>query len=330
MSVAACNVLLSSAGRRVALLRAFQDDLRAMQVAGTVSVADASPLTAAGHLAASLDRLPRVDAPTFADALIEVCDRRSIGLVVPTIDPELPVLAGIAERLREAGVHPLISGSATTAIAGDKWRTHEHLAAAGIPTPPQWRPDEVRAAAKDLPFPLIAKPVAGSASIGIVVLADVEAVRRHDELDDSYLVQQLVPGREHTVDVWVGRDGQVWDVVARERLEVRGGEVSKGVTRRDGAVLEAARAVAASLPDAYGPLTIQVFRDDVGVQVIEVNARFGGGFPLAWEAGAHFPRWAIADALDLDPGPRAWHWQADLLMLRFDDAVYLSASEVGW
>jgi carbamoyl-phosphate synthase large subunit len=96
MSVAACNVLLASAGRRVALLRAFQNDLRAMQVAGTVSAADASPRTAAGHLAASLDRLPRVDDPTFADALIEVCDRRSIRLLVPTIDPELPVLAALA------------------------------------------------------------------------------------------------------------------------------------------------------------------------------------------------------------------------------------------
>jgi carbamoyl-phosphate synthase large subunit len=229
-----------------------------------------------------------------------------------------------------AGVHPLLSGPATTAIASDKWRTHEHLLNAGIPTPAQWRPDEVRAADDELPYPLIAKPVAGSASIGIVRLDDAAAVRRHTELDDGYIVQRFVPGREYTVDVWVGRDGEVWDAVARERLEVRGGEVSKGVTRREGAVLEVATAVAASLPDAYGPLTIQVFRDEKDVHVIEVNARFGGGFPLAWEAGAHFPRWAIADALDLDPGARPWPWVADLVMLRFDDAVYLPSTEVAW
>jgi carbamoyl-phosphate synthase large subunit len=325
-----CNVLLSSAGRRVALLRAFERDLDHLGVDGAVAAVDASPLTAAGHLASWLEPIPSVGDPTYVDALLDVCHRHEVRVLVPTIDPELPVLAALAGRLRAVGVHPLVSGPATTAIAGDKWRTHRHLVDAGIPTPAQWRPDEARAAADDLPYPLIAKPVAGSASVGLVRLDDAAALHRNTELDDGYLVQRCVRGREHTVDIWVGRDGEVWDAVARERLEVRGGEVSKGVTRRDGAVLEAATAVAESLPDAYGPLTIQVFRDGTDVHVIEVNARFGGGFPLAWEAGAHFPRWAITDALDLDPAPRPWPWVADLVMLRFDEAVFLPSAEVEW
>ena len=61
--------------------------------------------------------------------------------------------------------------------------------------------------------------------------------------------------------------------------------------------------------------------------VIEVNARFGGGFPLAREAGADFPRWLVEEVAGLPSTAREDGWQDGLVMLRYDAAVFVDAPD---
>ncbi len=91
------------------------------------------------------------------------------------------------------------------------------------------------------------------------------------------------------------------EAVPRRRLEVRGGEVSKAVTARLDDVEGLAREIGRCLPAAFGALNVQLFREEASgtLAVIEVNARFGGGYPLADAAGAIFPRWLVEEAIGL-------------------------------
>jgi carbamoyl-phosphate synthase large subunit len=99
--------------------------------------------------------------------------------------------------------------------------------------------------------------------------------------------------------------------------------VSKAVTIREQGAIGLARKVAEALPGAYGPLNMQCFVDRETVVVIEINARFGGGYPLAFEAGANFPLWLLRRRLNLELPGWCDEWKDNLTMLRFDSAVFL-------
>ena len=53
-----------------------------------------------------------------------------------------------------------------------------------------------------------------------------------------------------------------------------------------------------------------------------VNARFGGGYPLAHHAGARFADWLL-DEIDGRPCRAHDGWREGVTMLRYDDAVFL-------
>jgi carbamoyl-phosphate synthase large subunit len=145
------------------------------------------------------------------------------------------------------------------------------------------------------------------------------------------VVQATAPGDEYTVDVLVQRDGRCVCTVPRRRLEVRAGEVSKGVTVRNAAIEHLTKDVAERLPGAYGVLNIQLFHDPAtgNVQVIEINPRFGGGYPLSQRAGAPLARWLLEEVAGLPSSATNQEWRAGVVMLRFDDAVFVDAGQVG-
>jgi carbamoyl-phosphate synthase large subunit len=111
-------------------------------------------------------------------------------------------------------------------------------------------------------------------------------------------------------------------------METRAGEVSKGLTVKDHRLMDVAHAVAEALPGAYGPLNIQCFMDQSGtIRIIEINARFGGGYPLAHHAGGRFTDWLL-DELDGKCLSYCDDWTDDLAMLRYDEAVFVPGSGV--
>jgi carbamoyl-phosphate synthase large subunit len=175
------------------------------------------------------------------------------------------------------------------------------------------------AAPDDWSFPLIAKPARGSASIGV---RTIEGVADLVGAADDIVVQARAAGHEYTVDVYVDLAGAVVEAVPRRRIEVRAGEVSKGRTERHGAATKVAGGVAERLAELglRGPMNVQVFCDGEDVNVIEMNPRFGGGYPLAHHAGAHFTQWLVDETIG-GKSVRSEGWTEGLVMLRYDAEV---------
>jgi carbamoyl-phosphate synthase large subunit len=296
------NVLFTAAGRRVSLVRQFQRALRTLGDSGLTISADASATAPAHQVADHAVALPRVDAAAYVPALLEMCRGHDVRLLVPLIDPELPVLAAHRAAFAAIGTTVLVSDPATVAIASDKRRTAEHAAGHGFRVPRTLDPDAMTTA--DLP--VFAKPAGGSASEGAAVVRTLPELAWRRSVYPDLLVQELLTGAEYTVDVWCDISGQVRCAVPRRRLAVRAGEVSKGVT---------------------GCLTLQVFKAPNGtLTLVEINARFGGGFPLSAHAGADYPLWALQESRGDTPDyARGEAFRDGLMMLRYDDELIVSA-----
>jgi len=325
-----CTVLISSAGRRVALLECFRTALKSLGLQGRVIAVDMSPLSSAFHRADVGYVVPRCTDEEFVPRMLEICRQEHVRLIVPTIDTELPVYAKHRASFESIGTHILVSSTETVSLSGDKVLTHRWLVEHGFPTVRQAPPAEVIRDPSVWQFPLVAKPVRGSASIGLARVHDGDELRTAVR-GGEYIVQTIAPGREFTVDVLVDREGRARCAVPRLRIEVRAGEVSKGMTVRHPHLEGLARQLCEARPGAYGVTTVQLFYDEASgeTSVIEINPRFGGGFPLAWRAGAHYPRWILEELLGLPPTVRDDGWRDGLVMLRYDEAVFVDAASVG-
>ena len=321
------TVLLSSGGRRAALLDALRRGGAAAGVSVNTIVTDRSPLSAAGHLADGYELVPPVASAEFIPAMADVVRRHGVDVIVPTIDPELAVLADGRAQLEAAGATVLVSDKTTVDICSDKARSSGWLTATGFDVPRQYSFDE----AADLPldvWPLFFKPLEGSSSIGAHPVHSPAEVELATARFGAGVIEELVVGPEYTVDCWVDPAGRCGAAVPRRRLAVRAGEVAKGSTECHEAIEVTARAIAEALPGGRGPVTIQAIDTDCGPRFIEINPRFGGGYPLSHEAGAWYTAVLIAEVAGTDIDPTWFEWRGDLVMLRYDDAVFVPRHRV--
>jgi carbamoyl-phosphate synthase large subunit len=122
-------------------------------------------------------------------------------------------------------------------------------------------------------------------------------------------------------------DGQLWAVVSRQRIEVRWGEVAKGRTIQQEAILQGCQAIAAGL-QAIGPITVQCMLRSGQPYFTEINARFGGGLPLGIAAGVPSPHWYLAEAagLPVEPPPLG-SYRIGLYLTRHDESAFLTEED---
>lgn len=316
-------MLITSAGRRVELLLSFRASAAALGIDLEIFACDLRPeWSPACHEADRAFAVPRADDSGYVDAVLEICRENGVTLVVPTIDPELYPLALASDRFAAIGTTVSVSGARLVGIARDKFLTAEFLATHGIPAP-RTAPIAVAASsASDWKWPLLVKPAHGSSGRGVRIVHNV-AELREVEIDEPFVAQELLRGREHTVNMFFDRAGQMRCAVPHERIQIRAGEVEKGVTRRSPQLERIARDIAAALPEPRGALCFQVMMDDAGdARVFEINARFGGGYPLAHRAGATFSTWLLEEALGRTPSAHDG-WLENLIMLRYDAAVFV-------
>jgi carbamoyl-phosphate synthase large subunit len=316
------NLLLTSAGRRNQLLECFRASATSLRLPLRVLAADLRPeLSSACRSADAVFAVPACAAPGYVDALLEICAREKVGLLVPTIDPELRPLSDARERFAKIGTTVVVSGPAAVRVARDKLATANALAAGGLPAPRSLLLRDYLRDPSALEGAVIAKPISGSSSAGLV------RPRSAAELvglpADGYVVQEYWSGDEYTVNVFLDSAGRVVSAVPHLRMSVRSGEVSQGRTVRHAGLLAAADRLAHAVPGLRGPVCFQaIVRADGAVGIFELNARFGGGYPLAHEAGARFAQWLLEEAAGL-PSSASPEWEEGVLMLRYDAAVFV-------
>ena len=128
--------------------------------------------------------------------------------------------------------------------------------------------------------------------------------------------------QEYTIDAYYDRAGVLRCFVPRIRLETRAGEVSKSITRKD-KFFDYLNEALNAIKGARGCVTFQFFvnLDNQDFKAIEINPRFGGGYPLSYAAGANYPKWIIKEYLLSQKVEDFGEWDNNLMMLRYDAEV---------
>lgn len=314
------NVLVSSAGRRGALIRIIRDTLDVCG-GGRVYAIDAAEWSSACRLADGWSIVPPFGDEQFFDTVVTYCRRHDIELIIPTHDRELPLYANLRPLFAELGIHVACSGPKTVTIATDKKNTHAFLQKHELPGATCIPLEQAERPGAPLPFPLVVKPSRGSGSVGVHVVRDHEELAFYLKRTPSPIVQRQAMGREFTTNMFVSQAGRCVVAVPHWRVETRGGEVSKCMTVRKECLIRLAHDISAKLPDAAGALCFQAFVSEHDEpELIEINARFGGGYPIAHHAGANFIQLLIQELRgDQLESPQ---WSDGMAMTRWDDAVF--------
>jgi carbamoyl-phosphate synthase large subunit len=319
------NVLFTSVGRRVELIRAFRRACQSLGLGGRIVAVDIDPLAPALQLVDSRYIVPRLESSDYIPTIIEICRGEQIGLVFPLIDPDIPVLAQNRSLIETTGARLAVIPAESVATVNDKWLTTQFFQRLGLNTPRSWLPGQLDAAQAE--YPLFIKPRGGSAAQSTFKVNNAREMAFFSNYVPDPLIQEHLPGPEITSDVICDLDGEVLAVVSRQRIEVRWGEVAKGVTVYDPAIAQACIKIAEALP-AIGPITVQCMLRDGQPYFTEINARLGGGVPLGIAAGVDGPRWLLARTAGLPMEiPPLGSYQTGLYLTRFDESFFLTEAD---
>ena len=252
--------------------------------------------------------------------LLKICEENDIGMIIPTIDTELLVLAELKTEFDKLGVKILVSDKQFISLCRDKRNTGDFFIQNGIRIPKEidkYNPS----------FPLFAKPYDGSLSTNIHYIKCQEELTQEILNDPKLLFMEYIDKseyKEYTVDMYYGTDNKVKCIIPRERIEIRSGEINKGRTKKN-EILCFLKDRLDYIEGCVGCICVQLFfhplsKDVVG---IEINPRFGGGYPLSYNAGGNFPELLIREYFLNEAIEYFDNWKDDMLMLRYDDAVYI-------
>lgn len=313
------NILITSAGRRVSLVRAFQTEARMFDSKSRVLAVDVQPeLSPACQLSDYYQCVPEASSTGYIPVLLNICISKNIDLLIPTIDPELEILAENRSLFEELGTKMVVSDIELIRACQDKRNTINFFEQMGISTP--------QILDKQQPeYPIYAKPYDGSSSENNYIIKRAAQLRDHHMNDEKLLFFEYLDHKvhdEYTLDLYYDRQSELKCVVPRKRLEVRDGEISKGLTE-DNMLVPFVRDRMSNIPGARGCLTLQLFvnKQNKNIHGIELNPRFGGGYPLSYLAGANYPRWLIEEYLMNRRIDYFYNWEPNLLMLRYDNEV---------
>lgn len=314
------NILITSAGRRVSLVRAFQKELGKINKDSQVFAADANPnLSSACHVADGNFGLPFLSENSYIEVLQDKCKEHGIKLIIPTIDTELAILAEHRTLFESIGIKIVISDTDFVTICRDKRLVHQFFSSKGIATAKEYQRDNYT-------LPMFLKPWDGSRSVDTYLIRTTDDLKEFHFANEKlmfleYLDQSVYD--EYTCDLYYAMDHTLKCVVPRKRLEVKDGEVNKGLAQKN-SLIPYIQKYLSKIDGARGCLTAQFFMDKKAEKIygIEINPRFGGGYPLSYLAGANFPKWLIEEyILDKALDDQFDCWEDNLLMLRYDDEI---------
>lgn len=303
------NILLSSAGRRTYLVEWFREAL------GGRGLVHASNSDAAATSLAAADRgvvAPLIYSDEYIPFMLDYCKRERIGAIVPLFDVDVPVLAAHRSEFEAIGCFPVVAPADFARACSDKLATAELLASAGIPRPATYvgaRGFMDAVGRGDASFPAFIKPRWGMGSIGLAEAADEDELRVlcgivERKVRDSYLrfessadepgrgviVQPRIGATEYGMDVYCDLSGRYRGCVVRRKAAMRAGETDIAeVVDTDARFEDLARSLA-GLSRHPGCMDVDVFDANGELMVLEMNVRFGGGYPFSHAAGVDMPR----------------------------------------
>lgn len=280
------NILILSAGTRNKIVQYF---VRTLNGTGKVIATDMSNLAPAIYEADKYYIVPRMTAPEYLDVVLDICIKEKITGVLSLIDPELSLLAENREKFEAIGTTVIGSSYGLCEMSLDKFQMYNWLETHGYRCAKSYMDKDAFFADVDaglITYPVFVKPARGSASISISKVYDRETVELLFDHEEGLMIQEFLDGQEIGADVYIDMvSHEVVSIFTKKKLKMRAGETDKAVSFKDEKLFAL---IERFVKDAgySGQIDIDIFDINGEYYISEVNPRFGGGYPHAFESGA--------------------------------------------
>jgi len=301
------NILLTSVGRRTYIVNYFKE---ALQGLGKIHVSNSTPLSSAFCNADEYVVSPLIYSDEYIPFLLSYAKEYNITHIISLFDADLPVLAHNKKLFESNGIYVLVSEEKTIQICNDKWETYLFLLDNGFDTPHTYvslieaKEDLKR---KKIAFPLILKPRWGMGSIGLYECKTIQELEffyeyihniiqstylkyeNHQDILHCVLIQEKIIGDEYGLDIINDLNGQYCATISKKKLAMRSGETDIAEVGCDMLLENFGKRLAHSLKHV-GNLDSDIIQFDGNNYVIDLNNRFGGGYPFSHNAGVNLPK----------------------------------------
>ena len=302
------NILLTSVGRRAYMVKYFKEIIG---TEGQVHVCNSDDKTVAFHYADKGVISPLIYDDNYIPFLLDYCKGNQIDILLSLFDIDLLILARNKELFSKIGTKVIVSDENFIEICNDKWKTYLYLKDNGFHVPKTYKSlQKVMLAldAGELQYPIVVKPRFGCGSIGMSIAEDEMALlyyfRRNSRtisksylkyesaavpVDEQILYQECLKGQEYGADIINDLDGELQNVIVKRKIAMRAGETDI--------------AEIVDIPEIkkelikLGKLTGHIANMDCDVffvegipYILEMNARFGGGYPFSHMGGCNLPK----------------------------------------
>lgn len=315
------NILILSCGTRNKIVQYVKRELAGQ---GRVVATDMSPNAPALYEADRHYIVPRMTAPGYMDVIFDICKKEQIAGVFSLIDPELSLLAEHEQEFRALGVTVIGSSWELCERTLDKWQMYQWLTEHGYACARSYTDKEKFYEDVDRglsSYPVFVKPVRGSASIAITQAHDRETVDLLFAHSEGLMIQEYLDGQEIGVDCYIDLiNGELISVFSKKKLVMRAGETDKGLSFKDPKLFELVeRFVKES--GFRGQIDIDIFDRNGTYYISEVNPRFGGGYPHAYEAGVNHMKYIVRNLEGQTNEPQIGEYEDGIIMMKYNEIM---------
>lgn len=328
------NILLTCTGRRHYLAKFFH---QALAGKGKVVGTDMSLTAPALAMCDVVRQVPPVSDENYLNLLLEIIKEQQINLLFSLNDLELELLVNNRDAIeQETGATVYVPTAETLCICADKWQTFHFAKSIGVPVPETWL--TVGSAlesldASEVSFPLIVKPRWGSASIGLFVANDKETLVEVFEAceravassllasfgsTEAVIIQEMLVGTEYGLDLLFSKQENFIGFTAKKKIAMRAGETDKAISVEAAPFKQSIETIAANFVHR-GNMDCDFIERDGTFYLLEINPRFGGGYPFTHLAGANHVQMLLDDYAGKPIQP--YSYEVGKGFAKFDDLV---------
>lgn len=312
------NLLIVSAGTRYKLVTYFKENGSGF---GRVVTTDCSKFAPALYVSDQYYIVPRMNEPGYLSVIQEICKKEQIQAILPLQEDELELIAENRERFEALGILAIVSAAEGIKLCRDKYALYRHMRQKGVRAVPTWIVGQNEEEG-EISFPVFVKPRYGCGSIGAAKIESRELWKGLVNIGgEAYVAQPFLDAEEYGVDVYIDLISQrVVSMFAKKKLRMRAGETEKSVSVLDTELFAFVEKALKGMP-LMGPVDVDVFRFGGEYYLLEINPRFGGGYPHAFECGIGFPHMISVNAGGRENAVCIGNYEKDVVLLKYSDVV---------
>lgn len=322
------NILILSSGTRNKIVQYFK---RALEGKGNVVCTDMSNLAPSIYEADKFYTVPRMTAPEYIDVILDICKKEQVTGVLSLIDPELSLLAENKDKFAEIGTTVIGSSYDLCEMSLDKFQMFNWLIEHGYKCAKSYMDkneffSDVEAG--KIKYPVFVKPARGSASIAISKVYDKATVELLFAQNDGLMIQEFLEGQEIGADVYIDMiSGEVVSIFTKKKILMRAGETDKAVSFKDERLFALIEKFAREA-GYRGQIDIDIFDVNGEYCISEVNPRFGGGYPHAYESGADHMKLIIKNLAGDANENLIGQYEEDTYMMKYNEVLVKSSKNI--